>query len=202
MELREALLQIDAIHAQISRAETFRGYRAASVGSTALLAFATAGIQAVSISDPAGHLAEYLQLWIGAAFASVTIVALELAFHCLRSPSQFAQRQTWQAIGQFLPCLVAGALLTWTLCTHAPESATLLPGLWAIVFSLGIFASLRQLPREVIAVAIYYLGAGIAALAWAKGPDALSPWAMAGTFGVGQLLTTAILYWTLERRHG
>lgn len=202
MELRDALLQIDAIHAQISRTETFRGYRAASVGSTALLAFAAAGFQALNLPDPANDLAAYLQLWIGTAFASVSIVALELAYHCLRSPSQFAKRQTWQAIGQFSPCLVAGALLTWTLSIQSPDSAPLLPGLWAIVFSLGIFASLRQLPREVMAVAIYYLLAGIASVAWSQGPHALSPWAMAGTFGIGQLLTAAILYWTLEWRHG
>src|SRR5947208_2065187 len=31
---------------------------------------------------------------------------------------------------------------------------------------------------------------------------AYSPWAMALTFGVGQLLSAVVLYWNLERRHG
>ena len=71
-----------------------------------------------------------------------------------------------------------------------------------MLFSLGIFASCRLLPKATFWAAVYYLVAGVAALAMGREEAALSPWAMAGTFGVGQLLTAAILYFTLERTHG
>jgi hypothetical protein len=57
-----------------------------------------------------------------------------------------------------------------------------------------------EVPQHIVVVAIYYLLAGVACLAMASEAHALSPGAMAGTFGVGQLLTAAILYLGLERR--
>lgn len=202
MDLREALVQIDAIANQVARSETFRGYRALTVGFTGVIALVAAAMQPWLIAHPEQNLAAYLQLWVGLAVLSVTIVAVELTIHCYRAPSQFARRQTRQAVEQFLPCIAAGGALTWALASVAPDSGALLPGLWSIVFSLGVFSSSRQLPPAILAVGVYYLAAGIAAIAWARGEFAFSPWAMAGTFGVGQLLTSAILYVTLERRHG
>jgi hypothetical protein len=68
------------------------------------------------------------------------------------------------------------------------------------MFSLGVFASCRLLPRSVFAVGVFYMAAGIMSLVWARGDAALSPWAMGLPFGVGQLLAAAMLYVTLERK--
>ncbi|HEY8504955.1 MAG TPA: hypothetical protein VIL46_10260, partial [Gemmataceae bacterium] len=84
---------------------------------------------------------------------------------------------------------------------HAPQSAWMLPGLWQILFSLGVFASCRLLPRAVFGVAVFYLFSGLAVLIVAQGEHALSPWAMGLPFGVGQFGAAAVLYWTLERNH-
>ncbi len=70
----------------------------------------------------------------------------------------------------------------------------MLPGLWQIFFSLGIFASCRLLARATFWVAVFYLGTGLTVLALARGEAALSPWAMGLPFGVGQLLAAAVLY--------
>jgi hypothetical protein len=78
----------------------------------------------------------------------------------------------------------------------------MLPGLWAICFSLGVFASCRLLPRPVFWVGVHYLVSGTIVLAIGNGTYALSPWLMAGTFGVGQLLAAGILYYSLERKEG
>jgi hypothetical protein len=77
----------------------------------------------------------------------------------------------------------------------------MLPGLWSILFGLGIFASYRLLPRATFWVGVHYLVAGSFCLAWAQGEYAFSPLAMAIPFGIGQLLAAAIIYWTLERTH-
>ncbi len=202
MELNEALAEITAIRAQIAQTETFRGYRAATVGFTGLLGLAGAAVQAARIPNPGQNTTAYLALWIGIAAICVVAVGLELGRRCYLAGSPLGRQVTWLAVQQFLPSIVAGGLLTCTLMRFAPESLWMLPGLWATLYSLGIFASCRLLPKATFWAGVYYLVAGAAALALARGDAALSPWAMAGTFGVGQLLIAAIFYFTLERSHG
>src|SRR4051794_24612571 len=108
MDLQQALAQLDTIHSHVSRTETFRGYRPMTVGAQGLLALAAAGGQALWLTDPATHVGLYLQLWIGVAALAATTVSLDLAIDCWRAPTQFARRQTWLAIEQFLPCVAAG----------------------------------------------------------------------------------------------
>ncbi len=201
MELREALTQISEIRAQIARTETFRGYRAATVAFSGLMGLAGAAVQAAWIPSPQEHLGAYLGLWVGIAAVCLLVLACELATRSHLATSPLRRQLTALAVQQFAPCVAAGGLLTVAVARLAPEAAWMLPGLWAILFSLGIFASCRLLPKATFWAAVYYLAAGVAALAWARGGAALSPWAMAGTFGVGQLLTAAILYVTLERDH-
>jgi hypothetical protein len=109
---------------------------------------------------------------------------------------------TWLAIGQFVPCLVGAAAVTAVIVRIASEAAWLLPGLWQVFFSQGVFASCRLLPRAAFAVGVFYLLAGVVTLAAARGDSALAPWAMAVPFGLGQTLAAAVLYWTLERSDG
>jgi len=70
----------------------------------------------------------------------------------------------------------------------------MLPGLWAIFFSLGIFASSHSLPRQSFAAGLWYLLAGLANLALAQDERAFSPLAMGAPFAVGQVLIAAIVY--------
>ena len=154
-----------------------------------------------TIAVPGLMTTAYLTLWIGIAAISVAVVALELGRRCYLATSPLSRQFTWLAVQQFLPSIAAGGLLTCTMIGFAPECLWMLPGLWATLFSLGIFASCRLLPKATFWAGVYYLLAGAAALAIARGEAAFSPWAMAGTFGVGQLLVAAILYLTLERPH-
>jgi hypothetical protein len=71
----------------------------------------------------------------------------------------------------------------------------MLPGLWQIIFSLGVFSSCRFLPRPMLAAGAWYLLTGLAYIAWA-GNRALSPWAMAVPYGAGQFLVAGILFFT------
>ncbi|MGO8688032.1 MAG: hypothetical protein ACLQLG_00205 [Thermoguttaceae bacterium] len=199
MELRDALAQITEIRTQIARNETFRGYRAATVGLSGLLALAGAAAQARWLPEPAQHLTAYLALWFGLAAVSLAVVSAEMAARSYWYASPLARQLTLLAVEQFVPSLVAGGLLTAAVVLTAREAAWLLPGLWAVVFSLGALASCRLLPGMTFLIGVYYLVGGIAALALARGEAAFSPWAMAGNFGGGQLLAAAILYFTLER---
>ncbi len=202
MELREALTQIAAIRAQIARTEVFRGYRAVPVALSGLLALAAAGIQAWFIPEPAEQMRAYLTLWLGSAAISMLVAGIEMAVRCRTSRSSLAREITGLAVEQFLPCIVAGGLLTGVLAVYAPASLWMLPGLWQLLFSLGIFASYRLLPRACFWVATFYLASAMICLALARGEYAFSPWAMGIPFGAGQFLAAAILYWSLERDHG
>ena len=202
MELRDALSQIAEIRAHIAQNETFRGYRSATVAVSGLLALLGASLQAIWIPDPRQDLAVYLKLWIGVATVSFVIFATEIVVRSYWHAESQARQLTLLAVQQFAPCLVAGGLLTYSIVGYAPASADLLPGLWAIVFSLGIFASCRLLPAATIWIAGYYLLGGAAVLICCHGERSLSPWAMAGTFGAGQLLAATVLFFTLERDRG
>jgi hypothetical protein len=198
MELHEALNQIAEIRQQVARTEVFRGYRAVAVAFSGLLAFVVGGVQKVSLPDPRQNTLAFLVLWIGTAVLSVAASACAMAYRWRRS-SSLEREKVLLAAGQFLPCLVCGALLMVVLLRFAPESVWMLPGLWALLFGLGIFASWRCLPRALVLVGIFYELAGFSCLALFQGESALSPWSMAIPFGVGQLLTAAVLYWKLER---
>jgi hypothetical protein len=134
------------------------------------------------------------------AVLSVAAVAVEMGVRMHLTHDWTYLEPTRLAVEQFVPPLLAGILVTVVLVRHAPENVALLPGLWQVLFSLGIFASARLLPRPIFAVAAFYLFTGIVALLWARGGFSLQPWCMGVPFAVGQLSAAAILYWTLERR--
>jgi len=54
-------------------------------------------------------------------------------------------------------------------------------------------------PRASGFVALYYWTAGLVLLWMPMDLAHLSPWSVGGTFGAGQLLGAAVLYWNLER---
>jgi hypothetical protein len=197
MELRDALAQISEIRQQVARTEVFRGYRAVPVAFSGVVALAVAGIQQVWLPDPRQNIVGYLSLWVAAALASLLATGAEMLVHCWRAGSSLTREMAWLAVSQFLPCVAVGGLLMFVLAGSSPENVWMLPGLWQLLFSLGIFASYRLLPRPTFYVAVFYLCAGTMCLT--LGEAALSPWAMGIPFGLGQLFAAAILYWTLER---
>jgi hypothetical protein len=198
MELREALDQIHHIRRQIAQTERFVGYRSLTTAFTGLVAIATACVQAVW--HPVQEW-QYLALWTTAAALSLVVVGSEMVLRCRRLNSALQTEATVLAAEQFIPCLVAGGLLTFVLYQFAPYELWLLPGLWSVIFSLGVFASRRFLPRGTVVVAAYYLLAGLVVIIRSvEHPYVFSPWTMVYTFGVGQLLAAALLWWSVERR--
>src|SRR5262249_16722626 len=195
------LTQIAEIRLQMARTETFRGYRSLPVAFSGLLALLAAVVQSSWISDPTRDIAAYLTLWVGAAVLSAFAAGFEMLLRVRSDGAALARAMTWLAVSQFLRCLGAGALVTVVLVVWSPDALWVLPGLWQILFSLGIFASYRLLPRATFGVGVFYLCAGAVSLATARGDAALSPWAMGAPFGIGQLYAAAVLYWTLERGH-
>lgn len=191
-DLDRALADITAIRSQLARGTEFRGYGPVTVASTALLALLAAALQALYLPDPAASPLAYLALWVGMAAVAAVLTAAEMIARTRRVHGGLADEMLYAAVEQFIPAGVAGTLLTVVIYRTAPQSAWMLPGLWQIIFSLGVFASCRSLPRGMFAVGVWYLAAGLAALA--IGSSAYSPLAMAIPFGIGQLLMAFMLY--------
>ncbi len=97
------------------------------------------------------------------------------------------------AVEQFMPAVGAGVLITGVLVCFAPSVLWMLPGLWQVIYSLGVFSSCRFLPRPIIAAGAWYLLSGLVCLAQGDF-RALAPWTMGFAFGAGQLLVAAILH--------
>src|SRR5215470_55366 len=192
-ELRQALAEIRAIRTQVARGTQFRGYGPRSIAASGVLAFAVAAIQARWFTGSQHDFSEFLEIWVATAAFSVLLSAWETVTRARRLHDGFAKEMTHAALEQFLPSIVAGILLTVVLVRATPQVTWMLPGLWELVFSLGVFASCRFLPRPMFGVGLWYLAAGLACLAVESVRQTLSPWSMGIPFGVGQLLVAGVL---------
>jgi hypothetical protein len=194
-DLHKAIGDISSIRRQIARSTEFRGYGPATLAGTAAFAVIAAGVQSLWVSDPANHIGSYLSIWIWTAFLSATLIAVQMHTRTRRIHSGLADEMIRMAVEQFLPSGVAGFFLTIVLVRFVPSAQWMLPGLWQIVFSLGVFSSCRFLPRPMLAAGAWYLLTGLLCVTLG-GTRALSPWAMGIPFGAGQLLVAAILFFT------
>ena len=202
LDLDQALAEITAIRTQIVRSAEFRGYGPATVAITGLLALVVAAAQARLVPHPARDFMLYLELWIASAALSATLIGFEMVTRSQRAHSRLADEMMWTAVAQFLPAAAAGVLLTAVLVLFAPATLWMIPGLWQIIFSLGVFASCRFLPRASYGVGAWYLATGLACLIWARDANAFSPWGMGLPFGFGEVLAAAVLYLNVEQQVG
>jgi hypothetical protein len=193
-DLDKALADINAIKSQMARDTEFRGYGPATFAATGALAGLAGVGQAIWLKDPARDVAAYLTLWVLIAAASIVLIGLDMVTRSRRIHSGLAQEMIHAAIEHFLPSAVAGAVLTLVLIQAAPEALWMIPGLWQMVFGLGVFASCRFLPRPMVAVGAWYIGAGLASLALANGAHAFSPWTMGAGFAIGQSMVALVLW--------
>ncbi|TAN23084.1 MAG: hypothetical protein EPN33_06250 [Acidobacteria bacterium] len=192
--LHQALDEIAAIRGQMARAAEFQGYGPAALAATALVAAAAGVVQPLWIPDPTRAPLHYVLLWGAAALLAGALIACEAVARTRRLHAGVSNVMIRCAVEQFLPSAVAAAALTFVLLRSLPQNVALLPGLWQVVFSLGVFASCRFLPRPTLLVGGWYLLTGIWVLLLSQGGMALQPWLMAAPFVVGQALASAILW--------
>ena len=194
-DLNRALGDISNIRRQMARSTEFHGYGPATLASTGVLAIAAAGAQALWVPDAASHARAYVAVWFGTAVLSASVIAVQTLNRARRIHSGMADEMIRMAVEQFLPAAGAGVLVTFVLLHYVPGVAWMLPGLWQVIFSLGVFASCRFLPRQVAAAGAWYLLTGLFCLSLGDA-RALSPWTMGVSYAVGQVMVAAILLLT------
>ncbi len=191
-DLHNALGDISNIRRQMARSTQFRGYGPATLAGTGIVALLAATAQAFWLQDPTNHLNAYLSLWIGTAVLSSAVAGVQIHTRTRRLHSGLSDEMIRTAVEQFMPAVGAGMLITVVLVRYVPSVLWMLPGLWQVIYSLGVFSSCRFLPRPMIAAGAWYLLSGLVCLALGDF-RALAPWTMGLAFGAGQLLVAGIL---------
>jgi hypothetical protein len=196
-DVSRALEQIAEIHEHLAKGEVYRGWRSVPVACSGLVGVLAAIWQSTSFRPVEPWT--FTIYWLAVGTVALVVGCSEIGWHYVAHATATDRRRSRQVIGQFLPALVAGALVTGALVRLSPALVALLPGLWALLFGVGIFAARPYIPRASGWVALYYWTAGLLLLWVSSGVDLLSPWAVGGTFGAGQFLAALVLYWNLER---
>lgn len=200
-EIDRALSDIADIRTQIADNKRFRGFGPSVIALTGCLAFALAAAQNVWPSRFAASDLQFITLWSAAALVSTALIGTEIVIRARREHGGLADAMMSNTIEQFLPAGMAGAGLTLVMFQASPETVWMLPALWQILISLGVFAALKSLPRPVAIVGGWYLLTGLASFSLASQSAELSAWSMGIPFGVGQGLMATILYFASETRH-
>ena len=193
-DLDKASADILAIRSQIAAGTAFRGYGPATVAATSGIALLTAVLQFLWLDNPTSQPIAFFAGWAAAALISAALIWIEMQARSRRHHSGLADAMVQQAIEQFLPAGVAGVLLAIMLWKFAPEALWMLPGLWQVMVSLGVFASVRSLPRTIALGGAWYFLSGFTVLLLASQNHLLSPWTMGLPFAAGQLLMAALLH--------
>jgi fumarate reductase subunit D len=173
-DLHKALGDISSIRKQLANTTEFRGYGPATLAATGGFAVLAAVAQAYWVPDPEHHLPAYLAIWVATAVVCASLTGVQMYTRTRRMHSGLSDE------------MLRMPAVTW-----------MLPGLWQVIFSIGIFSSCRFLPRAMSAAGVWYLATGLGCLSLA-GSRALSPWTMGVAYGVGQLLIAGVLFLNAE----
>lgn len=192
-DLHKALGDISSIRRQVAHSTQFRGYGPATLAVTGAFAFLAASLQSEWLPNPANHVPAYLGIWASTAVLSAALTGVQMYTRARRVHSGLSDEMIHMAVEQFLPAVGAGALVTIALVRFVPAVCWMLPGLWQVIFSLGIFSSCRFLPRPMIAAGAWYLLSGLICISFGDS-RALAPWTMGLAYGIGQLLVAGILF--------
>ena len=149
-DLDKALADIFAIRSQIAAGTAFRGYGPAAVAATGGLG-ADDGAHSVSLARRSDRRIRWPSSLAGSRprWSSAGIIGIEMRARSHRHHSGLADAMIHQAVEQLLPAGVAGVAAAVMLWQFAPETLWMLPGLWQLLVGLGVFASVRSLPRTV-----------------------------------------------------
>jgi hypothetical protein len=191
MHVHEALERLEQIHDQLTRSEVYRGFRVPAVAAVGVLGLGAAAL------EPVFPGASFVWYWIGVA-ALCAGLGLAAALHSyLLREDEFERRRTRRVMAQFLPCLLAGAATTLG-AGRMPDMVAFLPGLWAVMFGLGVIATRPHLPQGIAVVGFGYVMVGAALLLRTDPTCAPGGWAVGGVFGIGHLATALVLWRGVE----
>jgi hypothetical protein len=206
MNIHRALADIAEIRAQLDRTESYRGFRSTAVGVSVILLLAGACAELIWVANPATEVDRFLAIWLCVAVASAVVAGIEMVIRTRVSQNELVTKMHWSLVRQIAPSLVVGFVLTLLIAGHAleqNESSGLmwaLPGVWSMIYGLGLFSCYKHLPAQSLGVASFFLVVGVLVLAVGWSTREVAAWQMLVSFGIGQSWLAIVLFYNLERR--
>ena len=197
MDVEKAVDQIAEIHRHLVKTEIFYGYKPNIVFSVGIVAFVVAALQAWLIVPP--NEVVFLLQWMIVCGIVILIIGGNIVYNYSKNASNYQINQMSKVFLQFVPSLIAGFIITSVLLVLESPAVAFLPGIWAILFGLGIFSMRPYLPRMTGFVAIYYLFAGGLLMYLVRYGLSFSPWGIGITFGTGHIFSALILRLDIDR---
>ena len=171
MNIHRALSDIAEIRAQLDRTETYRGFRSVATGISVLIVAVGVWFESFWVDPSAVQVDRYLTIWIGVAIVSALAGLIEMLIRSRVSGNRLVGKMHWALARQIAPCFLVGIAVTFLIGAHAYEQSGsvdgeltkgagmiwALPGLWTMIYSLGVFNCRSHLPTQALGVAIYLL---------------------------------------------
>ncbi|MDZ4850720.1 MAG: hypothetical protein SGI77_15645 [Pirellulaceae bacterium] len=194
MNAQQAIDDIREIGEILARARHTSCIRATPIAGTALVAIIAASLAGFALEPMFPGEASFVRYWFVVACLNALIVAVDLGVRYWNTDSELQRGTTRIAIYQFAPCLFIGGFATLCLLPTGEQPSSLLPGLWCIIISLGLFATLNNAPPAMIFPAAFYAIVGGLFWRFDEWTVGLGSWSMGLAFGIGQLWTAAVLW--------
>jgi hypothetical protein len=192
-DLNQALADIRDIRRQVAETTEFRGYGPLTLSATAVVAVIAGVAQSRLLPRPESHPEQYVALWLSVGVFCGTLIITQMLKRANRLHAVMADEMIRMAVTQSLPAGIAGLILPFVLLNITRNVFWMLPGLWQIIFSLGVFACSRCLPRAMLLAGVWFLLTGFTCLALGDN-RALASTTMSGTYAVGMTLVAVIHY--------
>ena len=199
-DLDKALADIVEIKSRLAQSSEFLGLGPVALAASGALALLVATAQ--SILPRATEPLPYFAAWVATAVIACALIGAEMLRRSRRHHTGLADQMIREAVLHFVPAGVAGAALLAFFAQYAPDQLWLVPGLWLILVSLGIFAAARSLPQGMIYAGAWYLLGGFTVLLLAAAGHTLSPWSMGLPFALGQSGIALLVHRATEAENG
>jgi hypothetical protein len=197
-DLNQALVDIRSIRRQVAQTSEFRGYGPLTLSATAVIALIAGAAQFHWVPEPSTHPGQYAALWLTTGVLCAALIATQMLTRADRLHSGMADEMIRMAVMQFLPAAIAGVILPFVLLHVTQAVFWLLPGLWQIIFGLGVFASCRCLPRPMLLAGVWFLLTGFVCILLG-GTRALAPGSMSCVYAVGMAYVAAVHYFSAKK---
>jgi hypothetical protein len=194
---KDALNKLEEIHAQLAKSGIFKGYRSIYAAITGLIAFIATLFYPAFVEFPDSR--GFVYYWVIVALINCIIAGGMILYQYKKTTTGFEKQKIRRVSAQFCTTIVAGGIVTIAITFSRPGMIPFLPGIWALLFGMGIMTIRPYLPTLIILGAFSYFLAGAVLFFIALEYPAELPMAMGMTFGLGQLATAILLYWTVER---
>ncbi|MCA9781388.1 MAG: hypothetical protein KC800_31940, partial [Candidatus Eremiobacteraeota bacterium] len=134
MDVSQALEHLNEIRHHLGRNEIYRGYRSKTLALMGSVGFG--GALFLLLGWSSAKPLERVGFWVAMAALNMAIAAWEILGDYGELKTDHQRRITRRTVGQFLPTMATGVLMTMVFVSQN-HNLNLLPGIWSVLFSLG-----------------------------------------------------------------